>query len=112
MNDGRLLAGILQHDILHQKLQVTDATCTLLEIKLLRAALVEPLAHFCAHRHYVLEQLLAMNPVPQSLRSNPLELARYHGTAGDRPAAQKGLMFPGPRVVFLIPLEALYGADQ
>ena len=49
MNDGRVLAGVFQHHILHQEFYVTQTTLPLFEVEQSFTALVELFAHFVAH---------------------------------------------------------------
>jgi hypothetical protein len=83
-----MLTGILQYEVLHHEFDVAYAARTLLEVKILLGTFVELLAHFCAHRQHILEQVVASHPVAKRLGTYPFEFSRDYRTAGDGPATQ------------------------
>ena len=52
-NHVRLLLRLIEHEILHQELNIPDAAATLFEIEQLTVATIELLAHALPHRDHI-----------------------------------------------------------
>ena len=107
-----LRRGVVEHEVLDQKLDVADATAPVLEIEMLCVAAIKLGAHFLTHRNDVGPELVTPHALDKGLAPDTLELGRYRRTARDRAGAQQRLVLPGPCVFVLVAFKRIGIGNQ
>ena len=100
-----MFARFPENKVLHQELDIADATAPLFQVKVLCVTAVQFFAHARPHVQYVVAQCVETNAVGEGLFANAIEFPPNHFTTGDRSRTKQCLVLPGPGVFLLVAFE-------
>ena len=112
LDNRRILCSVRQHEVLHEKLYIADATDALLEVEVLLVAAVQLFSHALPHRYHVIAQCFFVQARGQCCLTNLFEALGDRWTTDDGPRAQQRLVLPGPGVLFLVSRERFGVGNQ